>query len=75
MHDAIGRELKAGDRVLVPATITSISAGADYCNMSANTVRKRKPDDTQETLSINTAVVFRANDGDENDDGMMFEGS
>lgn len=68
MHDAKGRELKVGDTVLIPAKITQLSPGEDYCNVSASSVFGRRPDDAKETFSaINTGVMLRANAGDEND--------
>lgn len=68
MHDAKGRELKAGDRVLIPATIKEVYASEDYCNVSAESVYGRRPDGAKENFSaINTAVMLRANPGDEND--------
>lgn len=68
MHDQKGRELKAGDLVLVPARIKDVQAGEDYCNLSIETVYGRRPDGAKENISaINTGVVLRANEGDEND--------
>lgn len=70
MHDAKGRPLKEGDVVLIPAKITSLHAGEDYCNVSLQTVLGRRPDDAKESISaINTGVLLRAEDGDENDLG------
>jgi len=66
MHDAKGRPLKAGDTVLIPATITELGAGEDYCNVSAKSIYGRRPDKANETFNaINTGVMLRANDGDE----------
>ena len=68
MHDAKGRELNAGDIVLIPAKITQIYATEDYCNVGAESVYGRRPDGAHETFgAINTAVMLRANPGDEND--------
>lgn len=67
MHDAKGRELKVGDRVIVPAVITDLSATEDYCNVGLETEYGRRPDEQKERISaINTGVVLRANEGDEN---------
>lgn len=73
MHDAKNRPLKVGDRVLVPAVITSLSESTeDYCNVGITTTCGRRPDDMKENMSaINTGVMFRANTGDEIDP-MMF---
>lgn len=70
MHDAKNRPLKKGDLVLIPAKITELSATEDYCNVSATSVFGRRPDGQKESFSaINTGVLLRANDGDENDWG------
>lgn len=68
MHDAKGRGLMVGDRVLIPAIITELSASEDYCNVSAKSAFGRRPDDLKESFSaINTGVLLRANEGDTND--------
>jgi hypothetical protein len=68
MHDAKGRELKVGDVVLIPARVTELYAQEDYCNVQAKSILGRRPDDAHEVFgAINTAVMLRANPGDEND--------
>lgn len=68
MHDHKGRELKVGDRVLIPCVITSRSATDEYCNVTVETIYGRRPDGAKEHFcAFNTAVVLRANPGDEND--------
>ena len=68
MHDAKGRALKVGDVVLIPARITELCEGEEYCNVEAKSIFVRRPDDEQETIgAINTGVMLRANPGDEND--------
>jgi hypothetical protein len=68
MHDAKGRELKVGDRVLIPAIVTELSPQEDYCNVSAESLFGRRPDELKEHFgAINTGVMLRANDGDTND--------
>lgn len=58
MHDKNGTPLKMGDLVLIPAKITSLNAGEDYCNVSVETVHGRRPDGAKETMSaINTGVL------------------
>ena len=70
MHDAKGRELKAGDAVLVPMKVKETMATEDYCNVVLESIYGRRPDGLKETVgAINTGVVLRANDGDENDYG------
>jgi len=68
MHDAKNRPLKVGDRILIPARITELSATEDFCNVAVKSALGRRPDGRAETVSaINTAVILRANHGDEND--------
>jgi hypothetical protein len=68
MHDAKGRELKVGDVILIPARITQLSPTEDYCNVSASSLFGRRPDGSRETFgAINTGVMLRANERDEND--------
>lgn len=68
MHDAQNRELKIGDVVLIPATITQVSENPDFCNVSVQTFFGRRPDGKTENISaINTGVLLRANADDEND--------
>lgn len=68
MHDAKGRPLKAGDHVLIPAVVTELYETEDYCNVQLQTVIGRRPDGLLETIgAINTGVILRSNDGDDND--------
>lgn len=68
MHDAKGRQLQLGDVVLMPATVTDISPGEEYCNVTVRSIFGRRPDGENEQVSaINTGVLLRANDGDTND--------
>lgn len=68
MHDAKGRPLSVGDVVLIPAKVTQVSATEEYCNVSVQSILGRRPDGMKENISaINTAVLLRANVGDEND--------
>lgn len=61
MHDANGKPLKEGDVVFIPAKITSLSVGEDYCNVSLASVYGRRPDGAKETFgAINTGVLLRA---------------
>lgn len=58
MHDKNGTELKKGDVVLVPAVVTELHGGEDFCNVTLQTVHARRPDGLKETVSaINTGVV------------------
>lgn len=68
MHDAKGRPLAKGDRVIIPATVAELYAGDDYCNVSVETELARRPDGAKERVSaINTGVLLRANPGDVKD--------
>jgi hypothetical protein len=72
MHDAKGRPLQPGDTVLIPATIKEVYPTEDYCNVSASSILGRRPDGQKETFgAINTGVMLRANEGDENDLGEL----
>lgn len=67
MHDAKNRPLKVGDRVLIPAVITEVSANADFCNVSVQSAYGRRPDGAKERISaINTGVLLRCNVDDTN---------
>lgn len=65
MHDANGTKLEVGDRVLIPAEITSLSIGtADYCNVAIKSTLGRRPDGQRETMSLNTGVLVKASGAD-----------
>lgn len=58
MHDKNGTLLQKGDIVLVPAVITSLSEGEEYCNVGIETLYGRRPDGAKESMTaINTAVL------------------
>lgn len=60
MHDVNGHPLKKGDKVLIPAVITDLSPGEDYCNVSVETTIGRRPDGSKERISaINTDVMVK----------------
>jgi hypothetical protein len=74
MHDARGRELKQGDRVLIPAVVKQCYGGEDYCNVEIETAFGRRPDgDKEQWSAVNTGVMLRANEGDENNEPFMEE--
>lgn len=67
-HDRKGKILKAGDFVLIPAIVTDIQAGEDFCNVTVETCFGRRPDDHFEKIhAINTGVMLRANLDDDVD--------
>lgn len=58
MHDRNGTPLQKGDIVLIPAVITELQAGEDFCNVSLLTVHGRRPDEIKEYIgAINTGVL------------------
>lgn len=58
MHDSNGTPLKKGDVVLIPAVITELHGGEDFCNVTVKTTHGRRPDGMPETISaINTGVL------------------
>ena len=60
MHDANGTPLVKGDRVIIEATITELSAQEDFCNVSLETVLGRRPDGAKEHVcAINTGVLVK----------------
>lgn len=68
MKDNKGRVLQTGDVVLIPAVITSPALEDDSAQVTLQTLHGRPMDDVKEQIfAINTGVMFRANDGDDND--------
>ena len=66
MHDARGKPLKKGDLVLIPAVITELQGGEDYCNVSVKSQIGRRPDGQKETVyAINTGVLIKVSADDE----------
>jgi hypothetical protein len=67
MHDAFGRALKVGDRVMVPAVVKQIATSVDYCNAELEVVATMPPEHRFKTTvaAINTQQILRANDGDD----------
>lgn len=58
MHDRNGTPLKKGDVVLIPAVITELNGGEEFCNVSVETEHGRRPDGAKEYFgAINTAVL------------------
>jgi len=59
MHDANGTPLSVGDTVLIPAVITKLDGGEEFCNVGVQTVLGRRPDGLKESFSaINTGVLI-----------------
>lgn len=67
MHDANGTPLVKGDKVLIPAVITDLSAGEEFCNVTVETTLGRRPDGSKEKISaINTGVLVKVSGGEVN---------
>lgn len=67
MHDARGRLLKGGDKVILVGKISHLNATEDFCNVTVRSAFGRRPDGMKENISaINTGVLLRNNDGDVN---------
>ncbi len=66
-HDAKGRELKAGDKVLVPFTVKAVHQTEDDCNLDLETCATMPPLHKYRTSlsAINTKMTLRANAGDD----------
>ena len=66
MHDAKGRELSVGDRVMIPCWILVIHAGWDYCNVDVESIATMPGNgSSMRTSAINTQQLLRANIGDD----------
>ncbi len=60
MHDRNGKTLAVGDKVLFEGTITDLSPGEDYCNVSVESDFGRRPDGAKEKITaINTGVLTK----------------
>lgn len=60
MHDANGKPLKVGDRVVIEAEITGLYPSEEYCNVSLCTTLGRRPDGCKETIStMNTGMLVK----------------
>lgn len=56
-HDKNGQVIKVGDRVTVECEVKSITAGEEYCNLSAETVEPMFPGTTKTGLTLNAKQV------------------
>jgi hypothetical protein len=66
MHDAKGRELKVGDRVMVPCEVKGVYSTPDFCNVTLEGLATMPPSHTSKiTVTANTKQVLRANPGDD----------
>lgn len=66
MHDAKGRELKVGDRVMIPCVIKAIHSDENYCNINLDSIATMPGNDNISSFgAVNTKQTLRANDGDD----------
>lgn len=52
-HDMNGRPIKAGDRVLVPCEVVSVSEGQQYCNAFLRTARVMAGNGSPISITVN----------------------
>lgn len=63
-HDRKGNLLKAGDHVLIEATVKDVQAGEEYCNVTLETVEPMYPGDSKSTIVLNAKQVTRTGAND-----------
>lgn len=75
-HDAKGRELKAGDTILVPFKVKAVHQTEDACNLDLETCATMPPEHKwQPGLSaINSRMTLRANRGDDTSFAVLHKG-
>ena len=73
MYDAKGRDLAVGDFVLVPAVVTQLFADEDGCFVGLETSFGDSNDNTVTMWPVDSAVVLRADECDENDFKEFFD--
>lgn len=56
-HDLKGNLLQVGDKVNIPATVTAIQAGEEYCNLSVEFDHSMPPYTTKMAGTFNTKQV------------------
>lgn len=76
MHDAFGRELKIGDRVMVPMVVKALHLTEDFCNCQLQSVATMPPnhDSRIDLGAVNTQQILRANEGDDLEYRLKHEG-
>jgi len=65
MHDGKGRELKVGDRVMIPCIVRGVQAMPLYCNATVETEATMPGSNGTSTWAVNTRQMLRALDGDD----------
>lgn len=56
-HCRLGKELKVGDKVLIYATVESVSPGLQYCNVTVRTDHPMPPYTDGTSITLNTQQV------------------
>lgn len=56
-HDMKGKLVKVGDKVNVPCIVKEVQPGKDYCNVTLETVVPMPPDNTSNSIVLNTKQV------------------
>lgn len=56
-HDKNGKPLKAGDKVIIRATISTVSEGDAYCNLTLATDEPMYPGTSKTGLNLNAKQV------------------
>lgn len=59
MHDKFGRELKAGDKVLIPCVVKETYATEEYCNVALETIDPMPPYEAKNAIVLNTKQVVK----------------
>jgi hypothetical protein len=57
-HDINGNLLKVGDKVIIPATVTAVQAGEEYCNLSVEYDYSMPPYTSKMSGTFNTKQVL-----------------
>lgn len=58
-HDKNGHVLKVGDKVVIHASVTSITEGQEYCNLGVSTDEVMFPSNEKTSITLNAKQVER----------------
>ncbi len=59
-HDKNGTVLGVGDDVLIPCKVQAVGTGADYCNLTVETLEPMHPSPAKTTISLNARQVIKS---------------
>jgi hypothetical protein len=59
-HDRKGNLLAAGDRVTISATVQSVQAGEEYCNVTLETEEPMYPGTDKSFITLNAKQIDKA---------------